>query len=98
MTMPTLHQTRRRYGVGPVAGARQVQMLGEYVRIIVSSSGHRGTITDSKTEDDVVKYLFHHDPRFNDDRLPDFWVAESDIEVCARPTDADVVKIKAAGT
>jgi len=72
-------------------------MIGEYVRIIVASSTHRGTIIDSKTEGGEVKYLFHHDPRFNDDRLPDFWVAKSDIEVCARPTDADVVKIKAAG-
>lgn len=72
-------------------------MVGEYVHILVSSSTYRGTIIDSKTEDDEVKYLFHHDPRFNDDRLPDFWVAESDIEVCARPTDADAVKIKAAG-
>lgn len=97
MKLPTLHQTRRPFGVGPVAGARQVQMVGEYVHIIVPSSTYRGTIIDSKTEDDEVKYLFHHDPRFNDDRLPDFWVAESDIEVCVRPTDADVVKIKGAG-
>jgi hypothetical protein len=26
---------------------------------------------------------------------PIFWLIESDIEVCARPTDADVARIKA---
>lgn len=71
-------------------------MRGEYVRIMASPA-YRGTIIDSKTEDGKVKYLLHHDPRFNDDRLPDFWVAESDVEVCTRPRDGDVEKMKAAG-
>lgn len=71
-------------------------MLGEYVRS-VASPAYRGTIVDSKTEDGNVKYLLHHDPRFNDDRLPDFWVGESDVEVCPRPNDRDVERIKAAG-
>lgn len=72
-------------------------MVGEYVRILSAPIAQLGTIISSKTEEGETKYLFHHDPRFNDDRMPDFWVTENDIQACARPADADVAKIKAAG-
>jgi hypothetical protein len=73
-------------------------MVGEYARLKGTSDALRGTITDSKTEAGDIRYLFHHDRRFNDDRLPDFWVTESDIEVCARPTDVDVARIKVSAS
>lgn len=49
----------------------------------------RGTITDRRTERGHVESLFHHDERF-EDRVPDFRVLESEIEMCPRLTDAEV--------
>jgi hypothetical protein len=60
--------------------------------MIVATKTRRGTIIDTKIEYGHVEYLFHHDPRF-DDRTPDFWALESDIEVCERPTDEEVTQI-----
>jgi hypothetical protein len=69
-------------------------MVGQYVRMILAPNTRKGTITDSKIEHGNVEYLFHHDQRF-DDRLPDLWVMESDIEACVKPTDAEVATINA---
>jgi hypothetical protein len=69
-------------------------MVSRYVRIIHSRKTREGTITDSKIENGHVEYLFHHDPRL-ENVLPDFWVMESEIEVCLRPTDSEVKAINA---
>jgi hypothetical protein len=68
------------------------EMKGQYVRFLLAPNTRKGIITDVKTEHGQVEYLFHHDPRF-DDTTPDFWAFESDIEVCDRPTDAEVATI-----
>ena len=68
------------------------ELKGQYVRMVVAPNTRKGTIIDTKLEHGHVEFLFQHDPRF-DDRTPDFWVFESDIELCQRPSDAEVATI-----
>jgi hypothetical protein len=69
-------------------------MKGQYVRMLIAPRTRNGTITDTRVEHGRVEYLFHHDPRF-DDRTPDFWLSESEVEPCNPPTDAEVAAINA---
>jgi hypothetical protein len=65
-------------------------MVGQYVCMIVAPKTRKGTITETRTVNGRVEYLFQHDPRF-DDRLPPSWLSKTDLEVCERPTDKQVV-------
>lgn len=64
-------------------------MIGEYVRLIIARKTHRGTITARRKELGHIEYLFHHDERF-ENRVRDFWVLETEVEMCPRPTDTEV--------
>ena len=64
-------------------------MIGEYVRLVVASKTCRGTITDRRICEGNLELLFHHDERF-DQRIHDLWVLEAEVEMCPRPTDAEV--------
>jgi Response regulator receiver domain len=65
-------------------------MVGQYVGMIVAPKTRKGTIAETRTVNGRVEYLLQHDPRF-DDRLPPSWLSETDLEVCERPTDKQVV-------
>jgi hypothetical protein len=65
-------------------------MVGQYVGMIVAPKTRKGTIAETRTVNGRVEYLLQHDPRF-DDRLPRSWLSETDLEVCERPTDKQVV-------
>jgi len=69
-------------------------MVGQYVRMLIAPNTRKGTITQTRIERGRVEYLFRHDPRF-DNVLPDFWLMESEIEVCVPPTDEEVEAINA---
>ena len=64
-------------------------MKGEYVRLVVAPKTCRGTITDRRISQDNLEHLFHYDERF-DQRIADLWVLEAEVEMCPRPTDAEV--------
>jgi hypothetical protein len=51
-----------------------------------------GTISGEKLEDGDRVFLFHHDERFND-RLPDLYLPDYEMEECQRPTDSEVKQI-----
>jgi hypothetical protein len=65
-------------------------MVGQYVGMIVAPKTRKGTIAETRTVNGRVEYLLQHDPRF-DHRLPPSWLSETDLEVCERPTDKQVV-------
>ena len=57
---------------------------GDYVRVFSSLKTILGTIEGSKHESGSVKYLFHADPN-TAEPIGDFFVTETDVEVCERP-------------
>jgi hypothetical protein len=65
---------------------------GDYVRMLMPSNTRLGTIEGTKVEQDKVHYLLHGDPRIADPR--DFYVLESEVELCEKPDDAQVKQIK----
>ena len=71
------------------SGGKKVRMIGEYVRLVVAPKTCRGTITDRRIRQGNLELLFHPDERF-DQRISDLWVLEAEVEMCARPTDAEV--------
>jgi hypothetical protein len=81
-------EEKQKPGVEHKAEAR----TGQYVRMILAPNTRMGTLGEAKTEHGRLEYLFHHDTRF-DDVLPPFYVPESDVEACSRPTDDQVTAI-----
>jgi hypothetical protein len=67
-------------------------MIGEYVRLVVAPKTCRGTITDRRISRGTLELLFHHDERF-DQRIADLWVLEEEVQMCPRPTDAEITVI-----
>lgn len=64
---------------------------GDYVRHLMAPNTRLGTIVGSRIERGYQQYLFRQDKRFTfDPDTPDFYVLESEIEACPRPTDAEV--------
>jgi len=68
---------------------RVIGLIGEYVRLVVAPKTCRGIIADRRITQGSVEFLFHHDERF-ERRIADLWVLEAEIEMCPRPTDAEV--------
>jgi hypothetical protein len=68
---------------------RVIGLIGEYVRLVVAPKTCRGIIVDRRITQGSVEFLFHHDERF-ERRIADLWVLEAEIEMCPRPTDAEV--------
>jgi hypothetical protein len=67
---------------------------GDYVRHRMAPNTRLGTIEGSRIERGYQEYLFRQDKRFTFDHdTPDFYVLESEIEACQRPTDAEVEAI-----
>ncbi len=73
---------------------RKAPRTGEYVCLIVAPKTRRGTLGEAIIEYGRLEYLFELDPRF-EEQLPAFYVAEGDVEPCARPTDDEVNAINA---
>ena len=59
------------------------------MRLVVAPKTCRGIIADRRITQGSVEFLFHHDERF-ERRIADLWVLEAEIEMCPRPTDAEV--------
>jgi hypothetical protein len=69
---------------------------GSYVRILPPFGGStsKGTVRAELDHNGKEKWLFQQDPRFNE-RLPDFFPHEGEIEECDPPSDAEVAAINA---
>jgi hypothetical protein len=67
---------------------------GDYVRMKLGPNAQQGTIHLAVNHGGRSQFLFRLDPRF-EEKLPDFFVSEGDIEACARPTDDQVFAINA---
>ncbi len=65
---------------------------GDYVRFRHAPGSRMGTLISDA--DAQGKFMFRHDPRFAN-TLPDVSVFDDDIELCTRPTDAQVKAINA---
>lgn len=67
---------------------------GDYVRLLIAPNTRIGTIEGSKTDRGRLLYLFRQDKRVLGERdTPDFYLLESEIEVCERPSDEEVAAI-----
>lgn len=65
---------------------------GDYVRFRAAPGSRMGTLTSDA--DASGKFMFRHDPRFSD-TIPDVEVFEDEIELCTKPTDAQVKAVNA---
>ena len=64
----------------------------DYVRVWDQQS-QVGTIEDvSRDTQNKVQYLFHKDPRLTDG-LDDFYVHDPDIQLCERPSSAEIERL-----
>jgi hypothetical protein len=66
---------------------------GDYVRFIQAPNTRQGSLVSDP--DDKGKFLFQLDPRI-DDNFPISGVFEDEIELCEKPTDAEIETINAA--
>jgi hypothetical protein len=73
----------------------KAERTGEYVQITRAHRLMRGTLAEGRIENGRLEYLLRLDPRFDTSgiRHP-FYVLESEVEPCDRPTDAEVQTIQ----
>jgi len=65
---------------------------GSYVYMVIAPKTRLGTIHQKTNHKGQPQFVFRLDPRF-DDKLPEFFIHEGDVEECQRPSDADIALI-----
>jgi hypothetical protein len=66
---------------------------GTYVRFVIAPNTRMGTVSQGTIDGGKERYIFRHDKRFLDTTGDHLYVFDYDIEVCPRPSDADVQAI-----
>jgi hypothetical protein len=66
---------------------------GTYVRFAMAPNTRLGTVSGGKIDGSGVKYVFHHDKRIRGALKETPYVHDFDIEVCERPSDAEIATI-----
>jgi hypothetical protein len=65
---------------------------GSYVLMLMAPKTRKGTLHMKTNSEGNPQFVFRLDPRF-DDKLPDFFVNEYDVQECPRPSDEEVTAI-----
>jgi hypothetical protein len=74
------------------------KLTGQYVRLVVAPRTRMGTLGNCETYHGQLRYILDFDRRFR--ILPmgqKMWVHEGEIEICDRPSDAEVERINRLG-
>jgi len=74
------------------------KLTGQYVRLLMAPRTRMGTLGNCETYDGKLRYILDFDKRFRvlpiDEKM---WVHEGEIEICERPSDAEVERINQLG-
>jgi hypothetical protein len=72
-------------------------MTGKYVQLRIAPTTNKGVLGNAIVTHGRLEYVFTPDPRFKVLSTPTqaHYVLETEVEVCPRPTDAEVAAINA---
>jgi hypothetical protein len=65
---------------------------GSYVCMLTAPKTRKGTLHVKTNHEGQSRFVFRLDPRF-DDKLPEFFVNDHDVQECLPPSDEEIAAI-----